>query len=289
MRFIRSIVLAGTVFACSPAFAQLTASGPLEIGASPIGWTSNGWKKALKFNIGHAVHFPGPTQHFGLGATQTGSTSGLFFFTTPTDAVDAPATYRMALLANGNLGIGTLTPVAMLDVQGTFRLGVGSNMGGEAYAIGFTRTASAQLFSSVASGLTLGGDGNGFDMAILPNGNVGIGTSTPAQKLSVDGTILAKKVKVSTAAADWPDYVFLPGYQLPALSSIEHFIAQNGHLPDIPSAATIKKDGQDLGEINKQLVKKVEELTLYLIEMEKQQQAMKATIRELLERSKGSH
>jgi hypothetical protein len=97
---------------------------------------------------------------------------------------------------------------------------------------------------------------------------VGIGTLTPKEALSVNGNIRAKQIKVE--ALNWPDYVFAPDYQLPSLTDVKNYIAQNQHLPDIPSEQEITKDGLNLGEMNKLLVKKVEELTMYLIEKDKQ-------------------
>jgi hypothetical protein len=115
------------------------------------------------------------------------------------------------------------------------------------------------------------------------NGNVGIGTSSTGDyKLAVNGTIGAKKVKVTVTG--WPDYVFDPAYQLPAIPQLEAFIKQYKHLPEIPAAAEIEKDGVDVGEINKKLLQKVEELTLYLIEEHKQLQAQQATIKNQQER-----
>lgn len=124
-------------------------------------------------------------------------------------------------------------------------------------------------------------------------GNVGIGTANPQERLSVDGTVLAKKVKVSTAAANWPDYVFHKSYQLPSLYEIENFISQHQHLPGIPSAADIAENGQDLGDMDRKLLQKIEELTLYIINQQKQleeqkkaqdaQQAEIARLRSLLE------
>ncbi|WP_188876190.1 hypothetical protein [Sphingobacterium alkalisoli] len=99
-------------------------------------------------------------------------------------------------------------------------------------------------------------------------GNVGIGANATSDKLAVNGNIRAKEIKVETA--NWPDYVFSEEYELMPLSAIEQYIRGNGHLPEIPKATQVEKDGLSLGEMNKLLLKKIEELTLHLIEKEKQ-------------------
>lgn len=104
----------------------------------------------------------------------------------------------------------------------------------------------------------------GNDIIIDGTGNVGIGTLAPDQKLSVNGTIHSKSVVIDLNG--WSDYVFKKDYQLMPLSAVKAYIDHNRHLPDIPSEGHIVKDGLDLGEMNKLLMKKVEELTLYLIE-----------------------
>lgn len=109
---------------------------------------------------------------------------------------------------------------------------------------------------------------NQTDLAVN-NGKVGIGTTNPVEKLSVEGTILAKKVKVSQASADWPDYVFNEDYPLMPLDSVEAFIQANGHLPEIASADEVLNDGIDLGDNQTKLLQKTEELTLYLIGQDK--------------------
>jgi len=101
----------------------------------------------------------------------------------------------------------------------------------------------------------------------INQGNVGIGIINPQNKLDVNGTIHSKQVKVDLTG--WADYVFKPTYHLPTLAEIKTYIDKNHHLPDMPSEAEIAKDGVNLGEMNKVLVKKVEELTLYLIEKDK--------------------
>ena len=101
------------------------------------------------------------------------------------------------------------------------------------------------------------------------NNGLLITQSLNTKALMVNGNIKAKEIKVTTAATDWPDYVFSPGYLLPNLSDTEKFIQVNGHLPEVPKAAEVEANGIQLGEMNKILLKKVEELTLQAIEEEK--------------------
>lgn len=100
-------------------------------------------------------------------------------------------------------------------------------------------------------------------------GSVGIGTYNPREyKLAVNGKIRAQEIKVE--ASPWPDYVFTKSYQLPTLQETERHIKEKGHLPGIPSAAEVKANGIDLGEMNAKLLQKTEELTLHLIEENKE-------------------
>lgn len=92
-------------------------------------------------------------------------------------------------------------------------------------------------------------------------------------KLSADGILYAKEVKVTLT--DWPDYVFDNNYTLPSLEQTEEYIKDNGHLPGVPSAKEIEEQGLNLGEMNKILMQKVEELTLQVIELNKQIKELK--------------
>ncbi|HEY8959976.1 hypothetical protein [Chitinophaga sp.] len=131
------------------------------------------------------------------------------------------------------------------------------------------RLANANVFSVNSYGTSL--------LMIKANGNVGIGTTAPGtNKLAVEGTIAARRVKV-TQAATWPDYVFEQDYPLPSLQKTEAFIRENKHLPEVPSAKEVAENGQDLGDMNAILLKKVEELTLHLIAMQKEIMEVKAT------------
>ncbi|MGJ1404173.1 hypothetical protein [Sphingobacterium siyangense] len=112
-------------------------------------------------------------------------------------------------------------------------------------------------------------------------GFVGIGTSKPKEMLSVNGKIRAQEIKVETT--NWPDYVFNAGYQLPSLKETAEFIEKHKHLPGVPKAAEVEQDGLSLGEMNKILMQKVEELTLHLIEKDNEIKKQNETIQGVLE------
>lgn len=114
--------------------------------------------------------------------------------------------------------------------------------------------------------------GDGCGVLVDNNGNVGIGTTTPQTKLDVKGSIRATEIKVEAQTAD---FVFEPDYQLRSLEEVESFILNNKHLPDIPSAAAMEEKGVNLAEMNKLLLMKVEELTLYMIELLKEINSLK--------------
>ncbi len=105
-------------------------------------------------------------------------------------------------------------------------------------------------------------------MRIEQNGNVGIGTTNQPEKLAVKGKIKAQEIKVQPTG--WADYVFEEGYQPLSLAEISAFVKQHKHLPEVPSAKEVAQNGLELGEMNKMLLKKIEELTLHLIEKDKQ-------------------
>jgi hypothetical protein len=106
------------------------------------------------------------------------------------------------------------------------------------------------------------------NLVLKSEGNVGIGTTTPDEKLEVNGTIRSKEVKVE--AAPWPDYVFSSNYSLISLQELQDFIDTYGHLPEVPDAETVEEEGIALGEMNALLLKKIEELTMHLIEKDQQ-------------------
>ncbi len=111
--------------------------------------------------------------------------------------------------------------------------------------------------------------------------NVGIGTTNPGSyRLAVNGNIRAKEIKVETG---WADYVFKESYDLPTLGEVEKHIKEKGHLINIPSGKEVEENGIQLGKMNKLLLEKIEELTLYVIELKKENENQQCEI-ELLKR-----
>ncbi len=111
-------------------------------------------------------------------------------------------------------------------------------------------------------------------LVITTTGKIGIGTANPSQKLDVNGTIRTREVNVTTSG--WADYVFLPDYELKPLSEVERFIEEHGHLPNVPSEKEVLDNGVNLLQMNVKLLEKVEELTLYMIELQKEIEQLKA-------------
>nr|WP_299384850.1 malectin domain-containing carbohydrate-binding protein [Allomuricauda sp.] len=118
-------------------------------------------------------------------------------------------------------------------------------------------------------------------------GNVGIGTSTipTAYRLAVNGKIISEEIKVQLQST-WPDYVFEEGYDLPSLKEIQKYIGTNGHLPNIPTAEEVKEKGIEVGEMNRLLLEKIEQLTLYVIQLKNENNVQQEEIEKLKSKSK---
>lgn len=171
-------------------------------------------------------------------------------------------TYPNFLLSNGGLGL-MLSGGSSATYSNRIQLFLGSNSPSNAYT----------TFQKVNGGTTTD------LMVIRDSGYVGIGTSSPTCALTVIGTISAKEVHVT--ANGFPDYVFAKDYKLAKLSDVEKYIDENKHLPGIPSAAEVEKNGLGLAEIAKKQMEKIEELTLYMIELKKENEALKQRIEKI--------
>ena len=108
---------------------------------------------------------------------------------------------------------------------------------------------------------------NSTKMTILSNGNVGIGCTSPSVKLAVNGKIQATEVEIK--AGPCSDYVFEKDYSLMTLKDLDQYIRQYKHLPGVPSAEEFDSEGYNIGEMDDLLLRKIEELTLYIIQLEK--------------------
>lgn len=186
----------------------------------------------------------------------------------------------LTLTPTGNIGIGDTAANYRLNVAGntqiTGNLHIGTNltMGGNASTQNLT--VGHTLNSSVASitSLTVPSYFHVTGTAVFEN-DVSIGDGFYCDD---EGNLKVRKLEVTTL--NWPDYVFSEGHPMMTLPETEHYIKRHGHLPDIPSAAEAEQNGVDLGEMNRLLLQKVEELTLYAIDLQKQIDELKTKINE---------
>jgi hypothetical protein len=122
---------------------------------------------------------------------------------------------------------------------------------------------------------------------VFPDGRFMIGNGLESwdpsgYNLIVTKGILTERVKVALkGTADWSDYVFAPEYKLMPLEKVEAYIQENKHLPNVPSAEEVVKTGIDMAKMDAKLLEKIEELTLYMIELKKENEAMKIEIEKL--------
>lgn len=182
---------------------------------------------------------------------------------------------RFIVRGDGKIGIGTTVPDTKLHI-------VGDENDGTDASLKITSGAQSMLFDgneidALSSGLYLNYNTNLNVILAQGGGNVGIGTTSPNNKLDVLGIIRAEEVIVETG---WADYVFKEDYQLKPLDEVESFIKENKHLPSMPSAANIQEKGAHVAELMTKMMEKIEELTLYSIQQKKEIDALKKRLDE---------
>ena len=258
-----------------------------QYGYADIGAVNAGY---FHFYTDRPGFYFGKTLTINGGKIRSASVNNLYLNTFDTTRVTI-------LKKNGNVGIGVDDPQEKLHVNGAIR-GNGTNgavtlrgdsgyvtIGANSQAMEFVTDKSQFVFNkpiynqsgvyNVQNSNMLFNINGTNRMLIQNNGNIGIGTASPAYKLDVNGTIRANEIIVNTTGAD---FVFAEDYQLRPLSEVKAFIQENKHLPEIKSAQEMQENGVGINELQTQLLQKIEELTLYILQQEDRIKALEAEL-----------
>ena len=201
-----------------------------------------------------------PADGYGYGVQATGGYYGVH-------ATGSGGSYTGSV--RGVYGYSSGTAGSRYGVQGS-----ASNSGGtNAYGVYGTATGATNNWAGYF------GSGNVYVANELRIGNTGGATG---YDVAVDGKIICEEIKVEDSGS-WPDYVFSPEYDLPTLSEVEHMINTENHLPGVPDAATVAEEGIMLGEMQKVLMEKIEEVVLYTIQQQKEIDQLKKQNSELID------
>jgi hypothetical protein len=261
---------------------RITGDGYVGIGTTSPLTTLNvaggNWDLATTngdFAIGNSTY----RLKFGIATAGRGAGDARIYTTGGTNRtiLGSNDTDILAITPTG-VGVSTITPSGKLHIEhdGTdlnphiriHATGLYSRINWSTNTNANTWVAQSYLESATAADnywrLEYGGSSR---LHVAGNGNIGIGTSTPDNKLDVLGVIRANEVIVETG---WADYVFQDDYKLKPLSEVEAFIKENKHLPSVPSAAKIQDKGAHVAELMTKMMEKIEELTLYSIEQKKE-------------------
>jgi len=201
---------------------------------------------------------------------------------------DSPTDVLIAARKPGNVGIGTTSPDMRLSVLSNDEKIARFHYSGSSAVSGFRigRSVSYGDFINLSNGFGIGAGTSSGNLPLSTKSkdhidffinnttrNIGIGTTRPDMKLTVKGNIHAEEVKIDLNIPA-PDYVFKSDYKLRSIEEVESFIKEHSHLPEIPSAKEFAKNGIMQAEMDMNLLKKIEELTLYTIEQEKKIKAL---------------
>jgi hypothetical protein len=197
---------------------------------------------------------------------------------------------------SGNVGIGTSSPGTKLHLYSTSHnyLTIENNgaplesevrfknLDGE-WEVGINGGEQFEIQDKETGNIVFLVDQNtpAHTMVLKSSGNVGIGTNSPSKELDVNGDakiqgiLEAEEIIVEASGAD---FVFEDNYRLLPLKGVEQYIKQHRHLPDIPSAKEVEANGVSLGQMQTKLLQKIEELTLYMIDLKKENEVLKERV-----------
>ena len=281
-------------------------------GASLTGGNDNvliGESSGYRLSSGDNNTFLGRASGFGLIAgssiTLIGYNTAVNEGLTNATAIGANsaciANNSLVLGNNANVGIGTNAPNSKLEIT----TGVAGSAGlrftnltsasaagtggankvlsvdavGNVILVGLTGATTTSVGGPIAENWK---ESDGYLYNNSTNGVIIKGTGLDGNSLIVKGGILSKEVNVKIEGSEaWPDYVFKPNYKRLTLGEVGKFIAINGHLPNIPSATEMVTNGNNLGKTDVKLLEKVEELTLYLLDMKKVNDAQATELKSL--------
>ena len=238
----------------------------------------------------------GGATNYGLYGTVSGGTNFYAVYGNNTNAAgyagyfNGRGRFVQDLYADANVGIGTTTPVAKLNIIGGADVSLTTNGFAQ-----FGTTASWNLIlddneimarnNGAGNDLFIQNDAGNILMCGNEQGKVGIGltagTSIPTGYLfAVDGKIIAEEMRIQNSA-NWPDYVFDSQYELMPIDALKASIETHKHLPKIPSAAQVQEEGILLGDMQKKMMEKIEELTLYIIDLHDANRKLREEVDEL--------
>ncbi|HZV69015.1 MAG TPA: hypothetical protein VFG10_05700 [Saprospiraceae bacterium] len=178
---------------------------------------------------------------------------------------------------NGYIGVGVVEPLTKLHVEGGSDVGNASGgflqLGSSTSTnVGFDNNEIQARSNGAVSRLTLNYGGGGVQ--------IGNATTPAAYQLSVNGKVICEELKIQDSN-NWPDYVFGENYSLKNFDELRNFIDVNHHLPNIPDAATIEKNGIEIGDMQKRMMEKIEELTLYILQLEEKTKILEQKVEAL--------
>ena len=260
---------------------------------------------STKFDVNGTIHTSGRIEADGVVEVRGGfsAIAGAGLYVTGTSLLEGNVTANGNATVSGNINSNTsmtitdAAAILQLKSNGSTNLGfmqlsgnnlrIGTNSSNDLGSF-IVRTNNADRFVVDALGVAAFNNNvvmtaNAFINGNARTGTLNVGTSlnTPGYVARIGGKLICEEVKVKLISSGWPDYVFSEKYKLPTLQELRSFITKNKHLPNIPSAEEVEKNGIEVGDMQKRVMEKIEELTLYILQLEEKTQKLQAEIENL--------